>query len=187
MEWRIFEAAAYLLNRSPTRRLDWQSPLGKLQELSAIRNPRPKLAHLHAYGCRAYALRYDLNKLDRLESRVHIGYLVGYESTNIFKIWVPALHRVINARDVTFDDSKRFQQDEDFSDVTEQVVRPLELQLDEDEAEPLIQLPSVSAERSIDATNDTIIVDSGRGIEHGTSLLPTPQQSPEPDLQKSPV
>ena len=86
MEYYIFETAAYLLNRSPTRRLGWLSPLGKLQQLSGIRNPQPKLAYLHPYGCRAYTLRYDLNKLDRLESRVHISYLVGYESTNIFKI-----------------------------------------------------------------------------------------------------
>ena len=149
------------------------------------------MAHLQPYSYRVYALRYNIDKLDRLESRVHIGYLVGYESTNIFKIWVPALHRVINARDVTFDQTKRYQPGEDFSEVNEQLVRPLKLLQydqfeDEAEAEHQIQLPKVSAERSIDAPQDTIIVDSGQGIKHGTSLqLPTPQQSLEPDLHWS--
>jgi hypothetical protein len=80
----IYKAAAYMLNRSPSRRLGWQSPLGKIQQLAGVRNPQPKLAHLRSYGYRAYALNYHLDKLDRLKSRVYIGYLVGYESTNIF-------------------------------------------------------------------------------------------------------
>ncbi len=66
------------------------------------------MAHLHAFGSRAYALNYHLDKLDRLEPRVHIGYLVGYESTNIFRIWILYLSRVISARDVTFDETKRY-------------------------------------------------------------------------------
>ena len=81
-----YEAAAYILNRMATRRLDWQSPLGKLQQLAGVPVPEPKLAHLRAFGSRAYALNYHLDQLDRLEPRVHISYLVSYESTNIFRV-----------------------------------------------------------------------------------------------------
>ncbi len=103
-----YEAAAYILNRMATRRLEWLSPLGKLQQFAGVPIPEPRMAHLRAFGSRAYALNYHLDKLDRLEPRVHISYLVGYESTNIFRIWIPHLSRVISARDVTFDKTKKY-------------------------------------------------------------------------------
>ena len=36
--------------------------------------------------------------------RAHIGYLVGYEASNIYRIWVPVLKRVIRTRNVRFDE-----------------------------------------------------------------------------------
>ena len=186
-----YEAAAYILNRMATRRLKWQSPLGKLQELTGVPVPEPKLAHLRAFGSRAYALNYHLDQLDRLEPRVHIGYLVGYESTNIFRIWIPHLSRIISARDVTFDESKRYQPSDTFDLVTEERVQPLEITSLEIEDEANIELPirtpdlgtdAPLPERSIDAPNDTIIVDSGTGTDHGinTQLL-SPEITPEPE------
>ena len=171
-----YAAAAYILNRSPTRRLGWQSPLGKLQQLAGIPSPQPKFAHIRAYGCRAYALKQNLDKLDRLEPKTYIGYLVGYESSNIFRIWVPTLSRVISARDVTFDESQRYQQDIPFENITEELIQPLELKSlegieDEADVEPPIRPPDLgsdlatpSPELSLDSHNDTIVVDSGHGI-----------------------
>jgi hypothetical protein len=34
-----------------------------------------------------------------------IGYLVGYKASNIWRIWVPRAHKVINARDCVFDET----------------------------------------------------------------------------------
>src|SRR6266536_4950574 len=84
MRPECYEAAAYILNRMATRRLEWLSPLGKLQQFARVPIPKPRIAYLRAFSSRAYALNYHLDKLDRLEPRVYIGYLVGYESTNIF-------------------------------------------------------------------------------------------------------
>jgi len=141
--------------------------------------PEPRIAYLHAFGSRAYALNYHLDKLNRLEPRVHIGYLVGYESTNIFRIWIPHLSRVISARDVTFDETKRYQPDDTFDLVTEERVQPLEIKsLEGIEDEANVELPMRTLdlgadgptrpppERSINTPNDTIIVDSGAGIDH---------------------
>jgi len=47
-----------------------------------------------------------------MENRTYIGYLVGYDSSNIFRIWVPHRKRVIRARDVNFDETKRYNPDE---------------------------------------------------------------------------
>ena len=41
-------------------------------------------------------------KRRKLDAKAHIGYLVGYESTNIYRIWIPHKRKVISARDVIF-------------------------------------------------------------------------------------
>jgi hypothetical protein len=48
------------------------------------------------------------NRLQRFDPRAWIGYLVGCGSTNIFRIWVPQLNRVIRTRDVTFNEDEVF-------------------------------------------------------------------------------
>ena len=40
----------------------------------------------------------------KLDPRAYIGYLVGYDSTNIFRIWIPSFKKVIRTRDVKFND-----------------------------------------------------------------------------------
>ncbi|KAL3954369.1 hypothetical protein ACCO45_009932 [Purpureocillium lilacinum] len=47
-------------------------------------------------------------RLKKLDPRAHIGYLVGYDSTNIFRIWVPHKGKVIASRDVIFDERTFF-------------------------------------------------------------------------------
>ncbi|KAM4067686.1 Integrase, catalytic core [Hirsutella rhossiliensis] len=72
-----------------------------------------QLSHLRAYGCRAYAMtanaQLGLRKRWKLDPRAHIGYLIGYKSTNIFLIWVPLLKKVIATRDVVFDEYTFFE------------------------------------------------------------------------------
>ena len=101
----IMPAAAYVLNRTPNRQLDWKTPLEELQRLLNIPNPRPSIAHLRVYGARAYPLTPNIPKSEKLKPRAHIGYLVGYDSTNIFRIWIPSKQRVIRTRDVTFNET----------------------------------------------------------------------------------
>ncbi len=36
----------------------------------------------------------------KLDAEAHISFLVGYESTNIYRIWVPNKKRVVSVRDV---------------------------------------------------------------------------------------
>jgi hypothetical protein len=80
------KTAGYLTNRTPSRSHDWNSPLEVLQKALGIQNAKPNISHLRIYGCRAYPLRYNIPKTQKLEPRAHIGYLVGYESTNIFRV-----------------------------------------------------------------------------------------------------
>jgi len=67
---------------------------------------KPQLAYLKAYGCRVYAITLDAylkkKRLSKLDPRAYIGYLIGYNSTNIYRIWI--LHKgiIISTRDVIF-------------------------------------------------------------------------------------
>jgi hypothetical protein len=97
---------------------------------------------------------------------------------------------------VTFDESQRYQQDISFESITEELIQPLELKSlegieDEADVEPPIRppdlgsdLPTPSPELSLDSHNDTIVVDSGHGIEHGLGTLRlSPESTPEPRVE----
>ena len=43
-----------------------------------------------------------------MAARALVGYLVGYEGTNIFRIWIPQKRKVIRTRDVTFNELKQY-------------------------------------------------------------------------------
>jgi hypothetical protein len=116
--WReIVATAVYLHNRTPRYSIGWKSPFEAFHEVvmtaEGVTGPRkPILHHLKAYGCRCYALIKSskdpdrIQKLKKLQPRAHIGYLIGYESTNIYRIWIPHKKKVISARDVLFDEDE---------------------------------------------------------------------------------
>ena len=90
--------ASYITNRTPVCQLGWKTPF------EIVHGSKPSYAHLHIFGCRAYALDKHVAKTNKLSPRAHIGHLVGYDSTNIFRVWVPSKNKVIRTRDVTFDE-----------------------------------------------------------------------------------
>ena len=94
-----YKTAAYIANRTPTKRLGWKTPF------EAFTKSVPTIAHMHPFGCRAYPLIYKIPKLQKMRPRAQIGYLMGYDSTNIFWIWIPSQDRVIRIRDVRFNDN----------------------------------------------------------------------------------
>ena len=95
----IVKAAGYISNRSPVRKLKWKTPF------EAVTQTKPRFAHMHVYGCRAYPLEHHIPKKNKLDARAHIGYLVGYDSTNIYRIWIPSRKKVIRTRDVTMNNN----------------------------------------------------------------------------------
>jgi hypothetical protein len=48
------------------------------------------------------------DRLKRLNPRNWIGYLVGYDSTNIYRIWNPKANRIVRIRDVILDEDRVF-------------------------------------------------------------------------------
>ena len=60
------------------------------------------------YRSKAYAFIHKITKRGKLDLRCYIGYLVGYNSTNIFRIWIPSKGKVIRTRDVRFDSNSSY-------------------------------------------------------------------------------
>jgi hypothetical protein len=65
----------------------------------------PYLGYLKAYGCTAIVLDHDIKRGEKFTPRGLTGQLVGYEFVNIYKIWIPSLHKVVRSTNVTFDEA----------------------------------------------------------------------------------
>jgi hypothetical protein len=172
----IYTCAAYLLNRSPTRSLGWITPIGFIEKYLGNPVPKPSLHHLVPYGCRAYSFIKNQPKLNRLEPRAHIGYLVGYDSTNVFRIWIPSQKTVISTRDVIFDIIKRYNPENDQSAATPEVIETIQtISLEVDDLIDNWELlpPLKTFETTVDKPGDTIIVNTG---------LQTPRTTPEVEV-----
>lgn len=193
-----WQAAAYLYNRSPREANQWKSPIEKLnrwlrdndRDIPDIYD-KPDLSNLYAYGCRAYPLKEtiqkDVDKVSRRTSpRAYIGYLVGYEGSNIYRIWVPTKATVIRTRDV------QFNEDEFFNPNVEQPAdEPLaSYQIDAVQLDPIEHTDS-DIEANIDqpATlqpstqqpnhQDNRLESSESSKEDSPTAYPTPDQSRE--------
>lgn len=122
LSWELWpevtRSAVYLYNRTPNYTNNWKTPYEIFFTRVAFSNGivtslrKPNLAHLKAYGCKAFAMTDDTHRgksrLQRLDPKAWIGYLVGYRSSNIYRIWIPSLGKVISTRDVVFDEESIF-------------------------------------------------------------------------------
>jgi hypothetical protein len=76
---------------------------------------KPQQAHLRVYGCKAFVMSPEAHtkkdRKQRFNPKAWVGYLVGYNSTNIYRIWNPAKNRVVIARDVIFNEKETFSGD----------------------------------------------------------------------------
>ena len=126
--------------------------------------------------------------------RAYISYLVSYDSTNIFRIWIPSQGKVIRTRDVSFDPTVFY----DPSDIDLiQILESEDLLSDVMVLEPLPGFTHGIVEPKLTASNslyeDSYTNDSTDGAGHPldpnaisdesekppeTHNLPTPSPSP---------
>jgi len=114
----ITRAAVYLHNRTPRLTTEWKTPLERFHSSLVTRGGlnasehKPHQGHLKVYGFKAFAMtdiaKKKQKRLERLRPRSWIGYLVGYDSSNIYRIWNPGTNQVVRTRDVIFDEQQVF-------------------------------------------------------------------------------
>jgi hypothetical protein len=145
----INRAAVYLQNRTPCYNYNWKTPYERFHTYLAYRDgvvvdhKKPQQAHLKVYGCKAFALTTETlkksNRLQRLNPKAWLGFLVGYDSTNNYRIWNPKLNKVISTRDVIFDEDALFDGDikrlqDDLLHINLDVLTTLSTRLDQSES-----------------------------------------------------
>jgi hypothetical protein len=176
--WREYtKTAVYLLNRTPRYRLRWKTPFEVLFSKDGIIR-KPNLSNLRVYGCRAYAMTVKAMKkeerLKRFEPRAWVGFLVGYASSNTYRIWNPVKNVVIHTRDVIFDERRRFSgrfsqmQDEIKEMSLEELSRTLcECALPEDPEEQIDPVPILDSDADLQLDQDEMPV-AGQHDQDGT-------------------
>ncbi|RKF71144.1 Copia protein [Golovinomyces cichoracearum] len=87
---QLVVTVVYIMNRTSSKRLGWKTLF------ECIYGYKPPLAQLEIIGSKVYALKKNKPRLENLLAGAH-------ESTNIYKVWVPSLGRIIDSRDVNID------------------------------------------------------------------------------------
>ena len=95
----LLRTKVYQKNRSPTTRLRGITPH------EAWTGEQPYLGHMRIIGCVAW-VHIPKEKRKKLDERSKKCYLIGYEGTNIFRVWNPATKKVERASHVDFDESR---------------------------------------------------------------------------------
>lgn len=185
----VVQAAAYLHGMSPRKRNEWKSPNEVLNNWfkqwfrwwspnithALTADLRPNWSGVYAYGCKAYPLqklreRGEHRRDYKVRERGHVGYLVGYRASNLYRVWVPELDRVITTRNVRFDEDSFYKPPQEQTPQQIAQLRRLANDLDqEEEAEPTSIL-----RRLLEPDDDGPILDSI------TVALP-PAEEPEDD------
>lgn len=95
MFWaEAINTANYLLNRSPSRSLNGETPFQRWL------GHTPSVRHLHIFGAKAFVLNKNPNK-GKLASKTEEGIFMGYSDiSKAFRIWMPHPQKVIISRDV---------------------------------------------------------------------------------------
>jgi hypothetical protein len=178
-------SAVYLLNRTPVESLGWKTPY------EVAGGHKPSMAHLSNIGAKAYYLNNKLKRGDKMESRALIGHLVGYDSTNIFRIWLPESHTVIRTQDVVFRSNTRYDSSTVYADL--RVARTVKIVLDiadyegeieELEISELLELSALLSSHGTempeeDEAHDQLMEELQQQSANTDQTLPTPESTPE--------
>ena len=103
----LVRTAVYILNRTPNKALNWATPYEQYIRC------KPDISNLKIVGCRAYVHipRQKRHASDKLAERAWIGYLIGFEASNIWRIWNTISRQVVRVRDVVFQEDLLYKDD----------------------------------------------------------------------------
>jgi len=125
------------------------------------------------------------NRLQRFEPRAWIGYLVGYDSTNIFRIWIPRLNKVIRTRDVTFNEDEVFDGNTE-SEAIKENIRNISLERLTELLKEL-ELPSEDEQpESVNEDEGQIRTGTLDTLDEMTSPIPSSSDNPNELLDPQP-
>ena len=105
--WPEFtDQAVRILNRLPIQRGQWTSPY------EFVFHTKANLSLFKEVGSKAYVLiqakKREKLTLHKLQSKAVEGWLVGMQASNIYRVWIPQIDRVIVSRDIRVDEAIKY-------------------------------------------------------------------------------
>lgn len=110
--------AAYIINRSPTKKLLMATPEEKWLERKV------DLEHIRVFGCKAYA-HIPREKRTKLDPKSKQYIFVGYcEDSKAYRLFDPLTHNIVKSRDVVFYEEQKFQigEENQTADQSQQII-----------------------------------------------------------------
>jgi hypothetical protein len=119
-------------------------------------NRKPQQAYLKVYGCKAFVMTPEAKekkkRLQCFNPKAWIGYLVGYQSTNIYRIWILSRNEVICNCNVIFDEGTTF-------DGNIKTMQDNLLHMDQEEFAELINQVNINAVKDCDCNENQLAED----------------------------
>ena len=97
-------AACYIRNRLPSHTVNDKTPH------EAWTGKKPTVGHIRKWGCKVYRHINKKTGRKKLDKKSMVGFLVGYQSGNIYRIYHPSTNKVKVSRDVIFSESQFFNE-----------------------------------------------------------------------------
>ena len=99
----IVQIADYIMNRTPSKKHDWKT------SFEFATDSKSNLAHIIQYESKTYSIDKHISRREKMRVKAHIGFLVEYDSINIFNIWISSQHKIVRTRDVIFNEDKQYR------------------------------------------------------------------------------
>ena len=132
--------------------------------LRFIHHYKPDLSQFRATGSKAWVLIQKAKRerltLHKLQLKAVEGWLVGMSASNIYRVWIPEINRVVVSREIRIDEGVKYDPRKLKDGITisqRKITTVLEHDLDDDEIQELIKENEIKrrAENTIDEGRGT--------------------------------
>jgi hypothetical protein len=103
----VAQSIDYLMNRIFMHKHEWKTSFEKMHD------KKSHLEHFKKFECKTYSLNKHVSQKEKLVERAHFEFLIRYDSTNIFMIWIFSQRKIIRTRDVLFDENFFYKLDDE--------------------------------------------------------------------------
>ncbi len=153
----------YLKNRTPTRSLKGKTPY------EAWYQEKPDMSHLRALGCDAY-VHVPKQQRKKLNSHTKRYQLVGYNHSNIYRLWDADRKEITHAQDVIFDEGRETMEVEEEEDI-------VELDLVPPQPRTISLEQQMTPKQTISSESGTVPEQEGESQEDVQAPVPVPAPS----------
>ncbi|KAH8726040.1 hypothetical protein GQ44DRAFT_198129 [Phaeosphaeriaceae sp. PMI808] len=132
-----------------------------------------RISRLCVIRSRGLVLDKHLPRGDKLEDRTFDGFLIGYDASNIYRVWLPNTNRVIRVRDVRFID-ELYKDKPSTLPTTPHMIEAVHIPKEEYDGDTIVVTQPISRRQG----PATLVVHTSKDVRQ----LPSPSHTPDPHV-----